>query len=97
MVVGSFCYLRERAVAKVQEGSTELGRGDVTGAILVDGAEESTIGVIRGLGTLVVLGQQGREGLEVQRLSGDLDVLGQLGIVELLLVSRQQNEQERNE
>ena len=88
MVVGSFCYLRERAVAKVQEGSTELGRGDVTGAILVDGAEESTIGVIRGLGTLVVLGQQGREGLEVQGLVRDLDGSGQLGVVEELFETK---------
>lgn len=67
------------------ESGTELGRGDVAGTILVDGVEESTIGVIGGLSTLVVLDQQGREGLEIQSLVGELDASGQLGVVEELL------------
>jgi len=84
-VVSPLSYLREGAVAKVLESGTELGRGDVAGTILVDGVEESTIGVIGGLSTLVVLDQQGREGLEIQSLVGELDASGQLGVVEELL------------
>jgi len=76
--------LRERAVAKVLEGSAELGRGNVARTVLVDVVEQSTVGLIGGLGSLVVLGHQGGEGLEVQGLGGELDVLGQLGVVEEL-------------
>lgn len=77
-------YLREGVVAKVNEGSTELGGGDVAGAVLVDGVEEMAVGVIGGLSSLVVLGEESTESLEVQGLSGELDLAGQLLIAEKL-------------
>jgi regulator of RNase E activity RraA len=77
-------YLRERVVAKVLEGGTELGGRDVARTILVDGPVKSSVGCIRGLRTLVALGQQGSEGLVVHGLGRDLDLLGQLRVIELL-------------
>jgi len=76
--------LGERVVAKVDKGRAELGGGDVARAILVDGLEETAVGIVRGLGTLVVLGEDGSEGLVVQGLGGDLDLGGQLIIAEKL-------------
>lgn len=73
------------------EGSAELSGRDIARAILVDGVEQGDIGLIGGLGALVVLGQQGSEGLVVQRLGGELDALRQLGVVHKLCERRQDN------
>jgi len=78
-------YLGERVVAKVLEGRAELGRGEVAGAILVDGVEEGEVGLIGGLRALVLLGHQGAESLVIQRLGGEFDAVGQRGVVEELL------------
>ena len=80
-----FFYLRERAVAKVLKSSTKFSSRHIASAILVDRMVETSVSSIGGLSTVEVLGHQGREGLVVQRLGGDLDLLGQLGIVEELL------------
>lgn len=77
-------YLGEGVVAEVLEGRAELGRGDVARGILVDGLEEGSVGFIGGLGSLVVGGQEGGEGLEVQGLGGEGNLAGQLGVVEEL-------------
>lgn len=77
-------YLRERVVAKVIESGAELSGRGVTSAILVDGPVKGSVGSIRGLRSLVVLGHQGSKGLVVHGLGGDLDVLGQLGVIEEL-------------
>jgi len=85
----ALAYLGEGVVAKVDEGSTELGGGDVAGTVLVDGLEEVAVGIIGGLGALVVLGEEGRESLEVQGLGGELDLAGQLLIAKKLNTSEQ--------
>ena len=69
------------------ESSTEFSSRDVAGTILVDGLEESTISLLRGLSTTVVLGQKGRESLVVQGLGGELNTVGQLGVVEELFIT----------
>lgn len=87
----ALAYLGEGVVAKVNEGGTELGRGDVARAVLVDGVEETAVGIIGGVSALVVLGEESAESLVVQGLGGELDLVGQLLIAEEL--NKSQNTQ----
>lgn len=67
----------------LESGAELSGRG-ITRAILVDGLVKGSVGNITGLRSLVVLGHHGSKGLIVHGLRRDLDVLGQLGVIEEL-------------